>query len=108
MSSGEKSERRAQVGLAAAFVVLAFVLQFFLGAPFLWYGGIVAARSGWVGICCWYAVPQAVLLGGVMFCLLEGVRGIRQRATGAVAVVILSIAWILIFGLIYERVVGGA
>jgi len=107
MPGGPKEQRSAQVGLAAIFVVLACVLQFFLGSPFLWYGGRLLVKWGDDGVW-YYAVPQAILLSGVLFSCFEGVRGVRQRTKGAIEVVILSVAWILVFGLIYARVIGGA
>ena len=108
MPGGPKEQRRAQVGLAAIFVVLALILQFFLVSPFLWYGGRLLVRWGEDGVW-YYAVPQAILLSGVLFSCFEGARGLRQRRVGATIVVVLSVLWLLVFGFVlFGRIVGEA
>jgi len=107
MGSGPKERRLAQIGLANLFLMLAFVLQLFSPAPaVLFYGLGILRFYSQSTISSWYEVwvfvgSQLLLLGMVLLCLMEGIRGLRQRRNGAAIAITLSMVWLFTFGVVY-------
>ena len=90
--------RRARVGAALVFPFLAFTMALFI-LPAMLHSGVGRHRS-----------PSAVLLlegilvfmvVGPTLSLFEGVRGLGERRSGAIAAVTFSTLWLLVFFLVF-------
>ena len=95
-SSGGCKQRRARVAVANSFLFLAYVLSLIIGpAAFKYYFRFSPAGR------LFHEAMLMVLALGVALCLLEGVRGVHQRRSGAIATVTFAILWLLSCFLFY-------
>jgi len=100
-----QTEQQARIGSAVVLLLLAYIFSFHVVPVFLghrWHP-FASPRSAAT-----WGAALVFLVSCVMVSLLEGVRGLRQRRSGAILAVTFSVLWFLFFFLLLlDRAAGG-